>query len=156
MSDPAIIGVDCDLHKLYAWDSTSGLVCKAEPSILPIVNRAAEYSRVGKTCLVLFEIAGQPYANKFTPGAMRNWTRWAEFNVASAFRLECRLAALPRVSLLVATSDRWTKGHELHVRHAVAKCRASSKDVREAEAMVFYYKNDPSRWQTVDQYMEAL
>lgn len=156
MSDPAIIGVDCDLHRLHAWDSNDGLVCKNAPTILPIVTKVAEYARVGKTCLVLFEIAGQPYANKFTPGAMRNWTRWAEFNVASALRLECMLSPLPRASLLVATSDKWTKGYELHVRHTVAKCRASSKDVREAEAMIFFYKNDPGKWQTIDQYMEAL
>jgi hypothetical protein len=58
--------------------------------------------------------------------------------------------------MFVAPSSKWTKGHELKTRHLMAGCVQKQKDLRECEAMIWFYKQDPSVWVPLPQFLAAL
>lgn len=106
---------------------------------------------------VLMEVAGAvDYTdNKAIAHNKRRWTIW---NIAEVSRINhCFTDELwENVRLRVAPSSKWTHGHDVKVRHALAKCTAKTKDTREAEAMIWFYRKTPSDWVSLDEYLENL
>ena len=58
--------------------------------------------------------------------------------------------------LFVAPSHKWTKGYSLGVRHAMAGATLAKKDLRECEAMLWFYKQTPSDWVTFPEFLANL
>jgi hypothetical protein len=62
----------------------------------------------------------------------------------------------PNVYFLVAPSNIWTHGHDLKTRHAVAQTTSKKKDLRECEAMIWFYRHSPLDWKPLDVYLAGL
>lgn len=140
----SVIAVDCDLRKVYAVAAGGHVICKAAPSIAPLLAPAwAAYT-------ILFEVASAlDYSDsKAIAHQKRRWTIW---NIATAARLA---AAHPKV--LVSPSHLWTRGHQLKVRHAFAKCVLGQKDLRECESMIFMYHHRPQDWVPFQEFLDAI
>ncbi|MEY2653886.1 MAG: hypothetical protein RLZZ524_914, partial [Pseudomonadota bacterium] len=105
--------------------------------------------------IVLFEIASPVSFNRGAAGhaAMTQLAKWAIWNVACAVEID-RIS--PRQRILVAPSNVWTKGYDLHTRHAMAKCVQKKKDLRECEAMIFMYRHAPALWKPLPEYLATL
>jgi hypothetical protein len=144
----SILAIDCDFKKHYAVDTTGLVWLKASD------NWGAPYHEWSHFDAILFEIASPvdytPDGNKAIAYNKRKWTIW---NVAQAVHLadvnSCR-------NFLVASSSQWTKGYDLKTRHHMAGCKQKQKDLRECEAMIWFYKQDPSAWVPLPQYLSAL
>jgi hypothetical protein len=142
------LAIDCDLHKLYAVTSDGEIVCKADPGLQNIMAWAKEVD------LILFEIASAvDYTKDQGPAVAHNKRRWTIFNAAMAMALQCWL---PDKRLLVAPSSAWTCGFELKTRHAMAKCKQKQKDLREAEAMIWFHAARPEKWCSLTDFLTAL
>jgi hypothetical protein len=141
------LAIDCDFKKHYAVDDAGRVVHKADagPWLLGPIDLYTT---------VLFEIASPvdytPDGNKAIAYNKRKWTIW---NVAQAMYLD---ACLVCPDFLVAPSSKWTKGYDLKTRHAMAKCVQKQKDLREAECMIWFYKQFPDAWIPLPQYLQNL
>ena len=58
--------------------------------------------------------------------------------------------------MLVAPSNVWTRGYDLKTRHKLAGCRQPKKDLRECEAMLWFYKQRPNDWVPLRDYLASL
>jgi hypothetical protein len=132
---------------LYAVDHLGSIVCKAAQDTSFIF----EYMCTHPETKLLFEIAS-PVMYAREPSAQHNWARWSLYNMAQAAKLN---GQFPN-RVVVAPSSAWTHGHELKIRHELAKCTQKQKDLRECEAMMFFYRNAPSRWVSLNAYLENL
>jgi len=153
-----VLAIDCDLHKIYAMvqfaQERPAVICNAVSDM----DKVYDFVRKNPDTQVLFEIASPvdyspEGAGKAVAYHKRRWTIW---NVAMACEtaITNHLSSAP--SLLVAPSSTWTKGHPLAVRHAVAGCKAKNKDLRECEAMIWFYKQEPHRWVTLRTFLAGL
>jgi len=140
-----IAAIDCDLRKHYCVDEDGNVLAKADPSWNWI-------ARLPQGTTVLFEIASAVdyTSDKAVAHNKRRWTIW---NVAQAMYLD---TLAPRIHLLVAPSSAWTKGYDLKTRHFIAHCKQKQKDLREAEAMILFYRTDPKCWKPLHQYLEEI
>jgi hypothetical protein len=146
------VAIDCDLRKMYAVDDTDRVLLKAAPELTDnfLDTLRVEYGTV------LFEIAS---AADYTdnPGAAHNKRRWTIFNVYQATRLAAYFHAHNSVTqLLVAPSSKWTHGHSLTTRHMLAGCKQKQKDLRECEAMLWFYDRMPTDWVPLDLFIASL
>jgi len=141
----SILAIDCDFKKHYAVNDTGNIVLKAAAGWLCDLD---DYKTI------LFEIASPvdytPDGNKAIAYNKRKWTIW---NVTQCVYLElgCTFA-----QILVAPSSKWTKGYDLKTRHAMAGCQQKQKDLRECEAMIWFYRKTPSDWVTLPEYLAKL
>lgn len=140
-----VAAIDCDLRKIYCVHQDLGpVVNRGHPS--DILRMYADHT----PDVVLFEIASaQLYRDG--GGAARNMIRWALYNVATATRLHA--AGVP---LLVAPSHVWTRGYDLKTRHKLAKASARNKDLRECEAMIWFYRKTPTSWVPFPDFLDNL
>lgn len=138
-----LVAVDCDLRRIHAWSEETGALGTQEANPGFLLTTVAPGSRV------LFEIAG-PIHYRDGAGAAHNLMRWAIFNTATA-------AALAQAfDLLVAPSSVWTRGYDVKVRHKMAKCAGKNKDLRECEAMLWFYRRRPEDWIPYNDYINSL
>jgi hypothetical protein len=149
-----IVALDVDLHKIYCV-SDSGKVLAKEDKAPPWSKLASE-----EPDIVLMEISSPVMYIKDIK-VVHNVVKWALWNMAIACQIDdyCkdgRGLGWKSTEFLVAPSHAWTHGHPLKIRHEVAKCKQPQKDLRECEAMIFYYKQDPSKWIPLAKYLEAL
>lgn len=147
-----IIAFDCDLRESYCVSDT-GIVDRG-PNPLDLYNRSVTHCG---DITVLFEIASPVSFNR-APGsnaAMYQLAKWAIWNVAFAAQLmeEC---GRDDAELLVAPSNVWTRGFDEKTRHAMAKCKQPKKDLRECEAMLWFYKHRPQDWKPLTEYLANL
>ncbi len=144
-----IIGIDIDLHKIYAVTDGGKVLAKAEPDLKKVIGSCIAETR--DPDMILIEVAS-PVMYIKDPAVVHNVVRWALWNITAAQSISlwchCRV--------LVAPSHVWTKGHALKVRHEVAGCKQKQKDLRECEAMIFYYTANPSAWKTMADYLKEL
>lgn len=144
-----IVAIDCDLRTSYVVDSGGNAGRGATPweAITDLPHTGAAL------CTILFEIASPV---SFVRGAgsnqaMYQLAKWAIWNVAQAAALHARYP-----QLLVAPSNVWTRGHDLKTRHLIARCKQPKKDLRECEAMLFFYQQRPQDWISLGGYLENL
>lgn len=148
-----IVAIDCDLRTSYAVTESGHWGKGADPGdALDAIPGEVRIDRV------LFEIASPVSFNRGAAGhaAMTQLAKWAIWNVAQAALLSFRLARDYHMDLLVAPSNVWTHGHELKMRHTVAGCKLKQKDLRECEAMIYYYKQAPTKWKPLAEYLATL
>ena len=140
-----IAAIDCDLRKHYCVDEAGQVLLKG-------VDHWGLLTNLRAYTVVLFEIAS---AVDYTDNkaVAHNKRRWTIYNVAQAMHLA---HLLPSVRLLVAPSSAWTKGYGLKTRHTLAECKQKQKDLREAECMIFMYRNDPTCWKPLPQYLKEI
>ncbi len=146
-----LVAVDCDLHRIHGWCSEHGEVCKNSPSPEPLFEHLTYHPFDQRA--VLFEIAS-PQAYRDGKQAHYNLAKWMIFNSAIAMCIAewCRS---PK-ELLVSPSSKWTLGYDVKVRHKMAKADASTKDLRECQAMIWSYGHSPALWQRYPEYLTAL
>lgn len=148
----SILAIDCDFKKHYAVDDHNNIVLKAAPDW----NQSPFVLPWDQLRTVLFEIASPvdytPDGNKAIAYNKRKWTIW---NVAQAVILSevCQRWHIP---FLVSPSSKWTKGYDLKTRHLMAGCKQKQKDLRECEAMIWFYGKDPSVWVPLPTFLATL
>lgn len=105
---------------------------------------------------LLLEVAGAvDYTD--SKAVAHNKRRWTIWNIAQAAKAAAWVTeGWPEVTMKIAPSSKWTKGHDIKVRHKLAGCDAKQKDLRECQAMIWYYTQTPSDWVTFDKYLEDL
>ncbi len=154
-----IVALDVDLHKIYAVTDGGKILAKAEPNpeqVISSIMHIADGDDEGTT--VLIEVASPVMYIKDIK-VVHNVVKWALWNITAAQRISSALlrdSGTRSYDVFVAPSHVWTHGHALDVRHQVAKCVQKQKDLRECEAMIFYYKQDPSKWVPLSKYLEDL
>lgn len=144
-----ITALDIDLRKIYAVTDQGQVIAKAQSSVDTVVLGLQDSLDNGDT--VLIEVAS-PVMYIKDPAVVHNVIRWALWNITAAQKISSSL----KCKVLVAPSHVWTHGHNLEVRHAVAGCKQKQKDLRECEAMIYYYKQDPSKWIPLPKFLENL
>ncbi len=150
-----IVAMDVDLHKIYAVSDTKTILAKAEESALYVARAIC----AANPATLLIEVSSPIlYMNdnvtwKEAKGQVINRLRWALWNISVASYMD---ETLDRTPVLVAPSHVWTKGHDLKLRHEVAGCTHKQKDLRECEAMIFYYQHSPESWIPLAQYLQEL
>ena len=146
-----LASIDCDLRTSYLV-TDQGLGIRAPD---PIKALHALGPAAGNLRTVLFEIASPVSFNRGAAGhaAMTQLAKWAIWNTAQAVRVNLIFFAC---DVLVAPSNVWTRGYDLKTRHQIAKCKRPKKDLRECEAMQFFYKQRPTDWVPLADYLAAL
>lgn len=144
-----ILAIDCDLRQSYCVTDTGDTGRGADP-YAALWN--AGYALHGT---VLFEIASPVSFNRGgqSSAIMHNLAKWAIWNVAWAAKLH---ESQKDTTVLVCPSNVWTKGYDLKTRHLIAKCVQPKKDLREAEAMIYFYKQDPEPWLPLHEYLARI
>jgi hypothetical protein len=144
-----MIAIDCDLRKSYGVSVRGSAKLTAtgdDPrqviGHLPIT--------MGET--ILFEIAS-PLDYTDSKAIAYNKRRWTIWNVAQAVLLQ-EWNAYAKV--LVAPSHKWTQGFALDVRHKMAGATLKKKDLRECEAMLFFYAAKPADWVPLSEFLARL
>lgn len=141
-----IAAVDCDMRRVYAMRSDGVLLYKAHADPVGAAFDGCAY--------VLFEIASAKDYRQTNQAAAYATRRWMLWNIACAQRLAM---TMPRnATMLVSPSSAWTKGYNLAQRHKLADCKQPQKDLRETEAMIAFYRRDPSPWVPLTTYLEDL
>lgn len=145
------LAIDCDLRKIYATDNTGRVHAKAEPDARTGIHR---YIEANPNSCVLFEIAS-PLFYRESPRAVYHTARWALWNMAMARFIEedCDYHG---IEFLVSPSSSWTMGHGLLARHRIAACQQPEKNLRETEAMIFFYQHNPDQWLSLKEYLDAI
>lgn len=143
-----IAAVDCDLRQSYCVRGDG----RAGRAIYPV--NAVLSAGSGDLSIILFEIASPVSFNRGAAGhaAMTQLAKWAIWNVAWAMEINLRLPG----QVLVAPSNVWTRGYDLKTRHQIAGCTQPKKDLRECEAMIWFYKQRPTDWRPLAEYLAAL
>lgn len=139
------IAVDCDLRRIHARTEHGDTICSNAPDLDLLT---AFIAREDPT--VLFEIAS-PLDYTDSKAVAYNKRRWTIWNVATAVKLS---ALTPR--LLVAPSHVWTHRHQRDVRHALCKTTARTKDLRECDAMLWFFDKSPADWVPLETYLLGL
>jgi hypothetical protein len=145
---PRRMAIDCDLRKAYAVD-TEGHADRFEcNSPVGLANLVAS---VARGCdLVLLEVAS-PLDYTDNKAIAHNKRRWTIFNVAFAVALDRQVDRL-----LVAPSSAWTRSMPLKARHLLAHCDQPQKDLREAEAMLWFHSHHPAAWKPLAEFLSTL
>ncbi len=144
----AVIAIDCDLHRIHAWCSECGEVCKQAANTY-IAFQHVCYEHHDAT--ILFEIASPVSGMRESGNAVLfNLTKWIIFNAATAADLA------RRADILVSPSNTWTRGHDLKTRHKLAGATAKLKDLRDCQAMIYSYQQQPSLWVPFATYLGKL
>ncbi len=140
-----VIACDIDLQRIHAWSSVSGRVCYKSPNLDVLQTYLAGLE---EKPILLAEVASQvDYTDDSgNAGQAYNKRRWMLFNIAMAARLDSWWQRITGADLLVSPSSKWTMGYAEAYRHAAAKVTATNHDLREAEAMIFFYRGKPKNW----------
>ena len=149
-----ILGIDCDLRQSYCMREDGET--RRGPSPVQLVE---DMHRQVSKLTVLFEIASPVSFNRGgqSSAIMHNLAKWAIWNVAQAAQVDAYLRHYSLSGpLLVCPSNVWTKGYDLKTRHLIAKCVQPKKDLREAEAMIYFYKQDPKPWLPLHEYLARI
>jgi len=146
---PVLAAIDCDLRRIHAVRADGSMICTGAPSLNLVMLALA-----GQTGDVLFEVASAlDYTDsKAIAHQKRRWTIW---NIAQAQALH-QWGYGSGLRVLVAPSHAWTMGYELTVRHRLAKCTAKNKDLRDAQAMLWFQARAPEKWTTFPEFLENL
>jgi hypothetical protein len=143
-----IAALDCDLRELTAVVS-DGVRFQYRYPFPDGVLATLRYCDI-----VLYEIASAvDYTD--SKAIAHHKRRWTIFNSAIAAWLDVNLREAG-VKFLVSPSNVWTKGYPEKVRHKLATCKGSNHDIREAECMLWMYRQDPSAWVPLNQFLEKL
>jgi hypothetical protein len=132
--------------------------CVADTGLSSRALHPREFFSMGYPDLVLFEIASPVSFNRGASGhaAMTQLAKWAIWNVACAAELAEKIWGYPERQFLVSPSNVWTRGYDLKTRHALAKCKQPKKDLRECEAMIWFYRQRPQDWQPLPDYLASF
>ena len=141
-----LAAIDCDLRELTAVFSDG----QAAQCRWPAFDALLGLFRACDT--LLYEIASAvDYTD--SKAVAHNKRRWTIFNAAMAMRIN---DACQGSRFLVSPSHVWTKGYPEKVRHKLAGCTQRNHDLREAECMLWMYRQDPSAWVPLHQFLEKL
>lgn len=148
-----ICAIDCDLRTSYCVFE-DGRAGRGETPFIAL----AECDGGPFPDTILFEIASPVSFNRGASGhaAMTQLAKWAIWNAAQAMRLHMFAWNRGFQRVLVSPSNVWTRGYDLKTRHALAKCKQPKKDLRECEAMLWFYRQRPQDWKPLPEYLATL
>lgn len=145
------LAVDCDLRRIHAVTDAGQVICRSAPDLAPIEAWAYEH----QAGTILFEVASAlDYTDSKAIAHQKR--RWTIFNVAMAAHLDAFCTRLGGPQLVVAPSHVWTHGHPLATRHRIAQCMQPQKDLREAEAMLWFHRQAPGDWVPLSDWLKQL
>lgn len=147
------IAVDCDLRRIHAWDSESGMVCYKAPDLGYLFEYI--FAQDADT-RVLFEIVGPIMHREGDARKLHHTHRWMIYNAAMAAHLDRWLREKGYDSPLVATSTAWTRGYTEKERHKIACADARNHDLRECQSMLAFHRAYPKPWVPLPAFLEAL
>lgn len=142
-----IAAVDCDLRGSFVV-ATNGKASSGDDPLEALTS-----CDIPNDATVIFEIA-EPQSflrGHQSSGAMYNLAKWTIWNVTQAV-----LCSLNYPNFFVAPASKWTKGYSRSQRQTIARACAKNKDLRDCEAMLWFYHKDPSVWVTLPQYLSLL
>lgn len=145
---PRRMAVDCDLRKAYAVHSDGHAARFEHVDPIQLAGLAAAEARGCDTILLEVASALDYTDNK---AIAHNKRRWTIYNIAFAVALD-RLVD----HLLVAPSSAWTRGIDRKTRHLMAHCVQPQKDLREAEAMLWFHSHHPVVWKPLPHFLSTL
>lgn len=149
-----LIGVDCDLHKIYAWCDTCGIaICEKATKPDLIFEHLRLHFDAKNPPTVLYEIAG-PVDYTDNKAVAHNKRRWTIWNIATVAALNCQ--STDWMTLLVSPSSSWTSGYPIEARHKLAKATYPQKDIKECQAMIWSYRTTPAKWTTLGDFLAKL
>lgn len=161
MAGERVVAADIDLRQIAAWDSIAGTVCCEDAAFTDLLAWCTEPSLTGGAVdTVLIEVAS-PHGYSAKGVVFKKRQSWVIFNSMVASILAWRLNLHTRV--LVSPSSTWTKGLPETVRHRLAGViepkfpRAKGRhDLKECQAMIWTYRQEPELWQPLETYLESL
>lgn len=145
-----ICAIDCDLRQSYLVTDTGIARRGADPLTILAGLEFTGWPRV-----ILLEVAS-PLDYTDDKAVAYNKRRWTIWNIAQAARIYASEPEKATVTFRVAPSHVWTKGYDLKTRHHMAKCVQPQKDLREAEAMLWFYNKNPAAWVTWPDFLASL
>lgn len=143
-----IYATDCDLRRLHIVANDKRILVKGKSMDIAL---AVMSEVVGPKDKILYEIAG-PVDYTDNKAIAHHKRRWTIYNSAAAARFD---ATFPG-QVLVAPSSSWTNGFKEKERHALAGCRLSTHDLRECEAMLWFFGKNPDKWVTLDAFLDTV
>jgi hypothetical protein len=152
-----VVAVDIDLRQFAAWDSESGML-GAELSYTDFARTVWRNLLMANT--VLLECASPMlYRGKIHRSTMS----WMIYNSAAVTNLVFQLGQAGVPNVRVAPSSTWTKGLSEPIRHKLAGViepifprKKGRHDLKECQAMIWTYRNEPELWLPLEQYLETL
>lgn len=142
----SVLALDIDLRRIHAWSSVQGKICYNSPE-LPDTRG---YDVVLAECWSPFFYVkpGKPLSK----GELTNRFKAAIYN---SMRIGELAAKCP--NLLVAPSSTWTQKYPEETRHIMAGCAGKNNhDLRECQAMIFFYTKQPSLWVPYAEYLACV
>jgi hypothetical protein len=151
-----IVAIDCDLRTSYCVSDDHRQGVGVSP--FDAMDDMARGAALPTPDIILFEIASPVSFNRAagSHAAMYQLAKWALWNVSQAMRLHMFLKSITTTKFLVAPSNEWTRGYDLKTRHAMARCQSKKKDLRECEAMMFFFAHYPQAWRPMPDYLAGL
>lgn len=154
MTRERVVAVDIDLRQFAAWDSVGGSHV-AESTF----DKFQQWMRSGPTPDVLLLECASPHTYQVRQQKKRQ--AWVIYNSMAVSTLNYVYGS--KMTVLVAPSSVWTKGLPEQVRHKLAGViepnfsRAKGRhDLKECQAMIWTYRNEPELWKPLAQYLEEL
>lgn len=152
-----VVAVDIDLRQFAAWDDTTGEFIAEEPSKYECILWLAIHTNVKDTLLI--ECAS-PHLYAPKGKVFKKQQAWCIFNSMMVSRLNYLFQDR---KVLVSPSSTWTKSLSEPIRHKLAGViepkfpRAKGRhDLKECQAMIWTYRNEPDLWQPLESYLESL
>lgn len=153
-----VIAVDIDLRCFSAWDSMTGQLFCERTSVYDTFNSIVALA----PDVVLIECAS--HVTYSGPKKQAGRQAWVIYNSMAVSILVYLLnKRLPGAKILVSPSSTWTKGLREPVRHKLAGVvepkfpRAKGRhDLKECQAMIWTYRQEPDLWQPLETYLESL
>jgi hypothetical protein len=147
-----IYAMDIDLGKCFCASEVRDNVLNAHPHPYDVAFELKH----GDQLLVEVSSPQSFVRGVLKPSIAYPLAKWALWNIAQAAGISNAIHDITGKPMLVAPSDRWTKGFEVKTRHAMAKATAKNKDLRECQAMIWSYKHHPDCWLPMAYYLESI
>jgi hypothetical protein len=148
-----VTAVDLDINRAHAWSNRHG---KVQYNAVLDGDFVAALLASNPTT-ILIEVPGPALHRGAGHSSAYGSIRWMIHAGMAAGWLWARLLqAGYQGPILAAPSTRWTRGYTEKVRHKLAGTLAPNHDLRECEAMIWFYIQDPTQWKPMHQYFKEL
>jgi len=157
-----VVAVDIDLHRIHvvaqeAPAAVPELVVVDQPDLWSVARTLNMLIDYDPKTTVLIEVASQ---HTYTPKKQIGRQAWTIWNTYAATALAAAVRTGAR--MLCAPSSVWTKGYEESTRHALAgvtrlgRTKDQNHNLNECQAMIWFYRHDPTAWLPVHEYFSRL
>lgn len=156
-----LLTCDIDLRRCHLYDATDEELLCLDATPVELVQAIMQRAR-GSDITLAVEVAGVIMHGP-QQSHMQRRMAWSLYNIAVVARLAQFAEAMDSVTMLVATSTKWTKGFTEVRRHKMSGAedeqgftKAQNHDIKEMKAMAWFFRRDPSAWVPFGRYLECL